>query len=165
MIDRERDLRALRNRGECDAVGAIQPSHEPSRGFYRRSAAAGRNARAIDHNHDQASARVLRVRGVVRRRRRRWRLRSRRDADELRGDDGSPTAIDSQLEVLRDQIADWPAVRVDGADVHLHDVDRRCEALRRLSRGGRLDRKRECDAGSAPEGTHGANSTAIGHGW
>ena len=160
VIGGEVDLGTGRDAGERHAVRAIQPAQELSRRLDRPSAASGCNARAIDHDHDQPSADRLGVRRVLCRRRGcagRRAIGSRRDADELHGHNRPRPAVDAQFEVVGRQIANGAALRVDRADIHLNDVDRRLEAL---GRWRCLGGQRQGDDERPEEETHEANSTA-----
>ena len=71
-------------------------------------------------------------------------------------------AVDAQLEIRGRQIADGLAVRPDDAHVHLNDVDRRAEPLRRRLRRLQCPRGRggDCDEGEP----HGDLFYAVGRG-
>ena len=126
MIGSEVHLGAMRNARERDAVGGVELCDELAGRVHHALAASRRDAPAIGDDHDQPSAGASP----------RWSCKTQppgraaagistfgRDRDELRRHDGTRLPVDTQVEVFRRQVANRPAVSVNGADVHLNQVD------------------------------------------
>ena len=153
VIGGERDLGPLRDCRERDAIGAVQAADEPARRFDGRLAAPRRDTGAVDHDHDQPSARSSGVRTVVG-----WRwdaIRSGRGrhTHELRRDDRARPAIDGEDEIVQGETG-RAGIRVDRTDVDLDDFDRRCKWPGRLWRRSALQRDDQPKADGAKDDAH-----------
>jgi hypothetical protein len=142
MVRRKIDVLHARNGDEPNAIRRTEARDEHFSGGRHLAGTPGVDGALIEDEHDQATARDVGVRAVVRRRDRRF-SGFPGSGDEVRGHDAARLAVDRQIEIIGRQAPYRPPISVEHADIDAHQVDRRSERRRRriLSGGSSAQRQ------------------------